>query len=766
MKSLRGERILIVALSLLALLAGSAVAQVTTIRITDRVEVEDVLRLGMHLTGNNWYDSPLKKMRVEENFEGTIYRQCQTVDVVDGDTVVGFTAYKQWPEQLRGGTYIVLSGPDRWTSGRIERIVPDPEYPDRKDRARMRFELDKKIQWHPEQNGLLITSRRLEEGRMAGHRSWKGNTIVAGDTPPESFGHCSMRIPASENVFFPALDNDVASTNGTWKVHFWAKRDAGSPLLEIGIQQVGEATEKVRPADRWESHQLTFHVDQDPEPRIFVNFSCSGGDVLVDDIQIWQEGDRNPTDFRDDVVSLLREHSPGVMRLLHNDGNTMRNVLMPPLRAYASRGTKYGSIHRRSIGMHEFYELCEELGCAAWANLPGTLTREEVEDYIEYLGAPPDVGLGKLRARMGHPQPWTESLPRIYVQYGNESMVTFPGTSYNGPDYWEDLTRTAKNSPYCTDNIVFTVEGFVAPRNYAMAMPNADVLADNNYLIRHLDKEDLRTTLNTRDKLFRYVFAWPYWKWTVKEVGTGWRSINVMRDFNMEGAIYEGGNYHLTHGDAPSEPRNDIVAGIGGQVSAVNSMLFILKEYGIRAQNQFNLAQFSFTGGGSFGSGVRVRLWGQVTSMRPENRRLRPGFLASMTCNKVIGADLVETTHEGADPTFDSPPMFEIDGEENRPMRDVPVLYSYGFKEGDRRGLIITSLDTSRERPVEIQFDGRVAGGEATRWLLTADDITANNEPEHEPQVHVRKSTVEDFGPGYRFRMPPYSLVAFEWETR
>ncbi len=767
MRALRVERMFVTTLSLLALLAGGAFAQVTTIRISDRVEVEDVMRLGMHLTGNNWYDSPLKKMRVEANFEGTLFRQIHPVQVVDGDTVVGHTAREDWLEQLSGGSYTVLSGPDQWTTGRIEKIVEDKDYEGRKGRGRMRFELDREVQWHPEENGILVTAPKLDRGVVQGHSDEGGNELVHGDVRPGGFGRSCLNLKGSGGggrVYFPALDSSVAATNGTWKVRFWAKRRTGDPVLSVGIQRVG-SPQTLRPGARWKEHELTFDIRETPEPdSVFVEFNAPDGDVLIDDVQVWQEGDINPTPFRDAAVELLKEHNPGVVRLLNNDGNTVRNILRSPLGSYAARGVTYGSIKTRSIGLHEFYQLCAELGCDAWANLPGTLTPQDIQDYMEFIGAPPDVGMGRVRAELGQERPWTEVLDHIYVQFGNE-LVTFPGTGYAGPGYWKSLTEHGKTSPHYRDNVLFVVNHQPEARRNVERTPNADRLAISNYLIKRLNKDDVREALDTDEELFRYVFAWPYWRWTVRATANKWRYGPVMRDLGIEGAVYEGGNYHLTFGDAPSDVRNKIVTSIGGQVSCVNSMLFILKEYGVRAQNQFNLAQFSFTGGGSFGSGIRVRLWGQVTNMRPENRRLRPGFLGSMLANKVVGGDLMETLHTGDDPKFDSPPMFEIDGQENRAMSDVPTLYSYAFKEGSRRGLVVCSLDVSQERPVRVQFDGEVAGAEATRWLLTADDITANNEPEHEPQVHVRRSTVKGFRAGYQFDMPPYSLIAFEWQS-
>ena len=57
---------------------------------------------------------------------------------------------------------------------------------------------------------------------------------------------------------------------------------------------------------------------------------------------------------------------------------------------------------QRHYTLHELFTLCEYLGCEPWYVLPGTLYPEEIDVFMEYVGAPPDVGYGKFRAAQGH----------------------------------------------------------------------------------------------------------------------------------------------------------------------------------------------------------------------------------------------------------------------------------------------------------------------------------------------------------------------------
>ncbi len=769
------------AIVLLALPLSAAEPEETVLRITDKVLVEDVIPLGMHMAGM------IKKRCVEENFEGTIYRQHHWVQEVESpDTLLTTGLSDEWRAALEGARYTILSGPDRWREGKV--LSLQPQGPSNW-RGATRVKLDRPFRPHPEQNGLLLERLRLDEGGVGvwNCRDWfqrhdfsqtdrvsNQNEFLHGDVPPGSFGDTALNLRGTREpayITFHAMSNDKAGTNGEWNLRFWARTKAGRPTLKAGPGDLAEPG-VLRPGPRWRQHHLTFHVRRDPEPeKVEFRFHVAGGDMLLDDVEAWVEGDSNPTPFRDDMVEVLQEYNPGVMRLLHNDGNTVANVLGPRLEAYMARGTTYESIKRRDVSFQEFYELCEHIGCGAWATLPGTLKLEDIDQFMEYIGAPADVGFGRKRAEWGHPAPWTERLPAIYVQFGNEN-ITFPGSGYRGPDYWRDLIERGKSSPYYRPNVLFVVEKQGGRQNLERT-PNADIHCVGNYLMSSLTREELDRYLDTTEKLFRYVFAYPYWKWTAEAVANRWRVMSYAPEFGIEVAVYEGGNYHLTFGDAPPEARNKIVTSLGGQLNTVNCMLFILKKWGVRVQNKFNLSQFSFRGGGSFGSGVSVRLWGNVISMREGARRYRPGYLAAKVANQVMGGDLVETVHRGAAPTFSATGIFDkkrshgkFTGEPET-VENVPILYSYAFKEGDRRALILVSLDTSERRQVHVDFSGAVAGGRATRWTLTADEITANNEPEvGEPQVKIRRSELDGFSSGYRVTVPPFSMVAFEWETR
>jgi hypothetical protein len=364
---------------------------------------------------------------------------------------------------------------------------------------------------------------------------------------------------------------------------------------------------------------------------------------------------------------------------------------------------------------------------------------------------------------LGHPQPWTEVFDRIHVEFGNEAWNNagpYQCGGYNGPDYWNDLMATGKQSPYYTPGVVFHAAGQAAyvGRNEGIMRdcPGADCFSVAPYIIQGFSKDEVARYYNTPDKLLRWAFAWAIRRSTLPE-GAMYQNAELANAAAMELSIYEV-NHHITHGDGPLEPRNQLVTSIGGGLNVAHNMLLMLKDHHLRTQCLFSLIQHSYN---AHGVG-EVRLWGTALCMRQGHERYRPTFLACATANRVIGGDLVATQQEGANPTFSAQGVFSRQGVET--LDEIPVIWSYAFRDNDRRGLILVNLDTSQPRPVSIEFDGQVNGGRAQAWLLAANRITDSNEfEEPSPKVAVREAAIDRFQSGHQLSLPPHSMTALTW---
>lgn len=94
-----------------------------------------------------------------------------------------------------------------------------------------------------------------------------------------------------------------------------------------------------------------------------------------------------------------------------------------------------GVIEDNSFGTHEFFELCELLGCEAYVNGNlGSGTVKEMQEWMEYITFDGDSPLSRMRCENGHKDPWRMK----YFGVGNESW----GCGGNmRPEYYADEYR-------------------------------------------------------------------------------------------------------------------------------------------------------------------------------------------------------------------------------------------------------------------------------------------------------------------------------------
>jgi len=532
----------------------------------------------------------------------------------------------------------------------------------------------------------------------------------------------------------------------------------------------------LRLLDQYDQVIVVDKVPQDsPEGRddhLLFRFEAADGDVLVDDIEIWMEGDSNPTAFRDDLVEVLRKFNPGAIRYLQTGGSTIENAIAPPMQSYSYSNRKsreygpYQSHQTDPYSLNEMYELCAYLGSEPWYCLPGTLHKEELVKFMEYLGAPADIGYGRKRAELGQEKPWTEVFDHIHIEFGNEAWnnaAWYQCGGYNGPDYWKDLIEAGENSPYYTPKILFHSAGQAAwsGRNAGILknVPNADRFSVAPYLVSNLNKKDLELFDNSDEKLFQWAFAQTIWR-SRDPRGAMFQNYKLAEDAGIELSIYEV-NHHTTHGDAPLEPRNKIVTSIGGGINVVNDMLLMLREHKLRTQCLFSLIQHGYRAAGI----GEVRLWGTALNMKKGHERYRPTFLACMLANKVIGGDMVRTIHSQDEPRFEAKGYF-ASKTEIETISNVPIIWSYGFIQGRKRGLILINLDVSNPQTVMLKSAGQAAGAEATAWRLCGEEITANNEFEAgQSRVVVKTETLSRFADGRKVDLAPHSMLVLSWEN-
>ncbi len=786
-------------LLLLACIALGARA-VTTIQIGDAVLVSNCTRFGVNLGGDAYYSgAAYAQVRKALNFEGTAYRQCHTGTLFeDGfatESTSTSTLYRyNWDTIARGAQFTIISGPNVGVTGTIvgitNRLI---RLYSTVSNVQPMYVFDRLIPLpggqRIEDAGLLLDNIRIGEGnfqRNAGNDYWITTNTCAvqiGDVPPGSSGVAALRMNGSAATAQFRLSTTYqryADNNGTWRARFWAKRADGSPTATVNLDNVSTPSQTVTLSNEWCQHELTFVISDAQNPTTptdsgthpLFQFSIAGGTALLDDAEIWQVEAGNGTAFRNDMLAMLAQVKPGILRTLQMGGSTVSNTIMPPLgmvpymsNPWEYAGSNYGR-NATAYGMHEFFQLCETQDCEAWFSLPGTLRADEMRQYMEYIGAASNVGLGTLRAALGHPLPWTETLRRIHVEFGNEAWNTAAGYlagGFNGPDYWSNLFAIARASQYYTNTLLLHAAG----QNFSASMsrriiadtPAADHYAIAPYVLHNLDTNDLILN-NTDEQLFHWLAAYHLELMNAK--GMPEQGV-VMTNTGVEFSVYEF-NHHTTRGPADAASINKLLMSLAAGVDIGNSMLTMLKKYKMRSQCFFTFIQHHFNSTDLPSGTNEVRLWGGMLNMRAGQQRMRPTGMAVAAINQALQGDLVATTHGGDNPQFSAHGRF-YNFTTNRTVR-YPALQSYAFKDGAERGLVICNLDVTSQYTVALAFDLNVISNVAATWLMTGSYMTNNNEFETSvPQVVLTNMTIAGFTNGVLVTMPPASLRALRWQV-
>ena len=511
--------------------ASAPAAEPVTITVTDKTLVQDTTRIGINLCSDNYWDSAILKLRAVENFEGLRFRMVTWGPQIDEHGIYVWFRPTWEIEQSKSMAgkvrYTFLGGPDKGNSGMVKGIRTQVCPADQAKRELCYIEFDRSVTpAQANQLGVLLEYDKPDHGSM-GHGSepnWNSleNSVQIGDVPPGSFGQAALWLRGSEKEVYynyAGAWRPMDEQNGTWHVRLWVKAKAGTPSFRVrmgGISGAGNQTIDLSVTETWKQHDLALEAkDVRADQNVGFELRCSGGDVLVDDVEIWKdEENRNATVFRDIVVDPLKKLHPGILRYLQMGGSDLETNLRPPLQQMPwtrdwsdlnNQGRNSGNIY--PFNLHDFYLLCEHIGADPWYCIPGTLHPEEINVLMEYLGAPASVGYGKVRAELGHPQPWTEVFRNIYVEYGNEAWNSagYATGSFNGPDHWKDMTAVGKASPHYSQRVVFVGGAQAGWPEIAQGVlenaPNLDRVAVAPYMLHSLTNRRSRPARHRRNTL-------------------------------------------------------------------------------------------------------------------------------------------------------------------------------------------------------------------------------------------------------------------------
>lgn len=147
----------------------------------------------------------------------------------------------------------------------------------------------------------------------------------------------------------------------------------------------------------------------------------------------------NTRGIRNDVVQALRDIKIPVLRWpggCFADEYHWKDGIGPRENRPSMYNTHWGGVvENNHFGTHEFFDLCEQLGCEAYVcGNVGSGTVQEMSEWVEYITSPASSPMANLRRKNGRNEPWRMA----YFGVGNESW----GCGGNmRPEYYADLYR-------------------------------------------------------------------------------------------------------------------------------------------------------------------------------------------------------------------------------------------------------------------------------------------------------------------------------------
>lgn len=158
-------------------------------------------------------------------------------------------------------------------------------------------------------------------------------------------------------------------------------------------------------------------------PEIYGHFSEHLGRCIYEGIYVGEDSQiPNQKGMRTDVVEALKEIQLPVLRWpggCFADAYHWRDGIGPKSERKAMLNNHWGGVlDDNSFGTHEFFELCEQLGCKTYINGNlGSGTVQEMYEWVEYMTFDGNSPMARLRQKNGREQPWQVD----YFGVGNES---------------------------------------------------------------------------------------------------------------------------------------------------------------------------------------------------------------------------------------------------------------------------------------------------------------------------------------------------------
>ena len=188
------------------------------------------------------------------------------------------------------------------------------------------------------------------------------------------------------------------------------------------------------------ANRLVIHADQGKHTinrNIYGHFSEHLGRCIYEGIWVGEDSSiPNTRGIRNDVVAALKKIKVPVLRWpggCFADEYHWKDGIGPRGERPAMINTHWGGVTENNhFGTHEFFELCDQLGCEPYiCGNVGSGSVQEMMEWVEYMTSDAQSPMANLRRQNGREKPWKLK----YFGVGNENW----GCGGNmTPDYYAD----------------------------------------------------------------------------------------------------------------------------------------------------------------------------------------------------------------------------------------------------------------------------------------------------------------------------------------
>ncbi len=197
-------------------------------------------------------------------------------------------------------------------------------------------------------------------------------------------------------------------------------------------------------AKQWKRHSVTFKPTKPADAALVGICVASAGTARIDEVRFSRS--EAPIEVRSGIKSLLRELG---VRSLRWPGGTDADTLdwrqtIGPLPRRGEQPGSFGDLQTPSFGLHEYLDLCEEIGAQPVIGINATDTEESAAELVEYVLGDPNTPQGKRRAGNGRTGPWPAA--RLF-EIGNEPTATYRAgeqVGRTGADYAGKAARISR----------------------------------------------------------------------------------------------------------------------------------------------------------------------------------------------------------------------------------------------------------------------------------------------------------------------------------